>query len=144
MDELSALRKEVASLKQGHAFDEFKQNLSKIKVVNGINVLSIKLEEANADTLRQIVDRFRQLYPTQGIIVMGSVIDGRPVIIAAVTEDLFQRGFNAIDLIKSIAAPMGGGGGGRPTLAQAGGKDASKLEVGLASVEAWVKAKLEH
>jgi alanyl-tRNA synthetase len=60
-----------------------------------------------------------------------------------VTEDLVKRGLNAGELVKFVAAPLGGSGGGKPTLAQAGGKDASKLEEALASVPKWVEKKLK-
>ena len=62
--------------------------------------------------------------------------------IAAVTEDLVKRGIRAGDLVKFVAQQVGGGGGGKPTLAQAGGRDASKLDKALASVPDWVQAKL--
>ena len=64
------------------------------------------------------------------------------MLIAAVTEDLVKRGVNASELVKFVAAPLGGSGGGRPTLAQAGAKDASQLPQALASVLDWVEAKL--
>ncbi len=139
LDELSVLRKQTSTLRQGQALTEFTQKLQQIKVVKGINVLSAKLNEADGETLRQMVDRFRQQYPSKGVVVLGSVRDGRPTIVVSVTEDLITQGLNAIDLVKYVAAPLGGGGGGKPTLAQAGGKDASKLDIALDGVEAWVK-----
>ena len=104
--------------------------------------VSEKINEADADTLRQMVDRFRQQFPTNGVIVLGSVWDGRPIIIAGISEDLISRGLNAIELIKSVAAPLGGSGGGKPTLAQAGGKDASMLSKVLDGVGEWVEKHL--
>jgi alanyl-tRNA synthetase len=89
-----------------------------------------------------MTDRFRQRFPSRAIAVLGSVKDGRPTIIAAVTEDLLISGFNAVDLVRFVAAPMGGGGGGKPILAQAGGKDATQMDKALECVEAWVKEKL--
>jgi alanyl-tRNA synthetase len=111
-------------------------------VVKGINVLSVKLTEADAETLRQMIDRFRQQYPTKGVVVLGSVRDGRPMLVAGITEDLISQGLNAIDLIKFMAAPLGGSGGGKPTLAQAGGKDATMLSNVLEGVEGWVDKHL--
>jgi alanyl-tRNA synthetase len=73
---------------------------------------------------------------------VGSVVDGRPTIIAAVTEDLVKRGLHAGELVKAVAQVVGGSGGGRPNLAQAGGKDGDKLPEALAKVESLVKAKL--
>jgi len=65
------------------------------------------------------------------------------LVVAAVSEDLVKRGLHAGELVKFVAGPLGGGGGGRPTLAQAGGKDASKLASALASVPGWVEGKLK-
>ncbi len=144
LDELSSTRKQVAVLRQGQVLVEFSQKLPNVTDINGIKVLSVKLSEANADSLRLMVDRFRQHYPTAGVVVLGSVTEGRPVIIAGVTEDLVSRGINAIELIKHVAAPVGGGGGGKPSLAQAGGKDASQLEAALNTVEPWVKEHLKN
>ena len=91
-----------------------------------------------------LVDRFRQRYPTCGVVVLASISEGRPVVIAGVTEDLVQRGLHAGELVKHIASYLGGSGGGRPTLAQAGGKDASRLEEALGSVYDWVTANLHE
>jgi alanyl-tRNA synthetase len=79
--------------------------------------------------------------------VLTAVVDGKPLIIVAVTEDLNQRGLKAGDIVGKVAKIVGGGGGGRPTLAQAGGKDPDKLPEALAAVhklvlpysEAWQK-----
>ena len=77
-------------------------------------------------------------------MVLGSVgPDGKPLVIAAVTEDLVKRGLNAGELVKFVAGFLGGGGGGRPTLAQAGGKDPSRLDEALSQVAGWVANKLQ-
>jgi len=69
--------------------------------------------------------------------------DGRPILVASVSDDLVRRGLHAGELVKFVAAPLGGSGGGRPTLAQAGGKEASGLDQALASVASWVEEKLQ-
>jgi alanyl-tRNA synthetase len=142
LDELNTSQKQVATLRQSQVSDEFNQKLQQIKLVDGIKVIIAKLNDADADTLRQMVDRFRQQYPNKAVAVLGSIKDGQPIIIAAITEDLLPHGLNAIELVRFVAAPLGGGGGGKPTLAQAGGKDSSKLDVALDGVEAWVKNQL--
>ncbi len=63
--------------------------------------------------------------------VLGTVMDGRPMIVAAVTDDLVKRGLHAGNLVKELAGMLGGSGGGRPNMAQAGGKDASRLPEAL-------------
>jgi alanyl-tRNA synthetase len=140
--ELSAAKKEIAGLRQEGAVASFTARLADVPMIRGVPVLTLQIPNADADTLRQLADRFRQKY-TSGTAVLGSVIDGRPTVIASVTEDLVKRGLNAGELVKFVAAPLGGSGGGKPTLAQAGGKDASKLEEALASVPKWVEKKLK-
>lgn len=75
-------------------------------------------------------------------MVLGSVVDERPLLIAAVTEDLTRKGLHAGELVKVVAQTIGGSGGGRPTLAQAGGKDASRLNEAIDQVVPLVKSKL--
>jgi len=142
LDELSSAEKQIAALRQSQVLAEFNQKLQQTKVVEEIRVLTARLNDADADTIRQMVDRYRQQYPSKAVIVLGSINDGRPTVIAAITDDLLAHGLNAIELVRFVAAPLGGGGGGKPTLAQAGGKDASKLDDALEAVEAWVKEHL--
>jgi alanyl-tRNA synthetase len=143
LEELNSSRKQIAGLRRDLAAIEFATKLLNVPAVAGIPVLTAILPDADADTLRLMTDKFRQSYPN-GIAVLASVQDGRPVVIAAVSEDLVKRGLNAGELVKYVAAPLGGGGGGKPTIAQAGGKDASKLEDALQAVFTWVQDKLGH
>ena len=140
--ELGQARKEIAHMRQELASTEFDSVLDKVVTVAGVKVLTATLPNADADTLRQMCDRFRQKYPTHGVAVLASIIDERPLLIAAITEDLVKRGLHAGELVKFVAAPLGGGGGGKPTLGQAGGKDAANLHIVLESVERWVEEKL--
>jgi alanyl-tRNA synthetase len=142
LDEISASQKEIATLKQSQVSIEFSQKLLAAKQVKGINLLSVRLGEADSETLRQMVDRFREQFPSKGVVVLASVKDGRPLIVAGITQDLVSDGLNAIDLIKFVAGPLGGGGGGKPNLAQAGGKDASRLDEALQMVESWLQERL--
>jgi alanyl-tRNA synthetase len=143
LHQLNAEQKQASVIRRELAKLEFDRRLEEPVVINEIPVLATVLGGADADTLRQMADRFRKRHPS-GVAVLGSVLDGRPIIIAAVTEDLVQHGLHAGELVKYVARPLGGGGGGKPTLAQAGGKDASKLEEVLESVPAWVKEKLQY
>jgi alanyl-tRNA synthetase len=77
-----------------------------------------------------------------GVIVLGAVIGDRPSIVSAVTPDLVARGLHAGNLIKAVAQAVGGGGGGKPTMAQAGGHDANRLPAALAMVPALVRESL--
>jgi alanyl-tRNA synthetase len=142
LGELDEARRQVAGMRTEMAAGEFARQLESVPSVGGVPVLAAVLPEADAGTLRQMADRFRQRYPS-GVVMLASVsADGRPVLIAAVSEDLVKRGLHAGELVKFVAQPLGGGGGGRPTMAQAGGKDASKLGEALASVPAWIEQKL--
>jgi alanyl-tRNA synthetase len=143
LDELNSLQKQIATLRQSLVSAEFTQKLQQTKQVNGVNLITARLNEADAETLRQMVDRFRQQYPFKAIAVLASVRDGRPVVIAAITDDLLSQGLNAVELVRFVTTPLGGGGGGKPSLAQAGGKDASRLDSVLAEVEDWVKKQLK-
>jgi alanyl-tRNA synthetase len=112
-----------------------------VEEIRGIPTLRGVIPDTNMETLLNLSDQFRNQYPS-GILVLASSQEGRPLLVAAMTKDLVERGLSAIDLIKVVAAEVGGGGGGRPTLAQAGGSDTSKLPAALERVEAWVRTHL--
>jgi alanyl-tRNA synthetase len=115
--------------------------LAQARPVNGIMLLASRVQADNADLLRDMTDWFREQHPS-GVAVLGAVIADRPALVVAVTPDLTKRGLDAGKLIREIARAVGGGGGGRPTLAQAGGKDASKLDEALAGAEKLVSEAL--
>jgi alanyl-tRNA synthetase len=109
--------------------------------VAGVPILTGVIPEAEVDVLRSLTDQFRSKHPN-GVVVLGSASDGQPIMIAAVGEATVKKGVKAGELVKAIAAVIDGSGGGRDTLAQAGGKDAAKLPEALAQVVPWVKGKL--
>ncbi len=137
------MRNQIAELRKNLAAVDFARVLDDTANVEGVDVLTAQLNDADVDTLRQMADRFRQRHPENGVAVLSSVINERPIIIAAVTENLIKRGIKAGDLAGFVARQLGGGGGGKPTLAQAGGRDASKLPAALGSVQTWVTEKLQ-
>ena len=142
IDELEEIRKQLSELRRIQALEVFQRQLNQAKTIKNIPVLKAILPDADADTLRLLTDRFRQQY-TSGVVVLASVESNqKPVVIAAVTEDLIARGLHAGKLVKFVASFLDGGGGGRPNLAQAGGKDASKLEEALSKVDEWVVENL--
>jgi alanyl-tRNA synthetase len=140
--EIKELGNQVTQLKQEITSGEFNNLLKDVQSVKGVNLLTAEFIDSNAETLRKISDRFRLKYPENGVAVFASVIDQRPIIIAAVTKDLVNRGIKAGDLAGHVARQLGGGGGGKPTLAQAGGKDPTKLKDALDSVKDWVNDRL--
>ncbi|NUQ85512.1 MAG: alanine--tRNA ligase [Anaerolineales bacterium] len=112
-NDLIETRRQLAVLRDHVAMTEFVRNLDLVKDVAGIPVLTVQLSGADVNSMRQMTDRFRQRYPS-GVAVLASVLEDRAMLIAAVTDDLVERGLKAGDLIASI----GGKGGGRPNLAQ--------------------------
>ena len=104
--------------------------------VGGVAVLAGRLDGLDADALRSVADTLRERLGS-GVICVGSVLDGKVNLIAAVTKDLTGR-FQAGRLIQEVAKAVGGGGGGRPDIAQAGGKDPARLDAALELVYAYV------
>jgi alanyl-tRNA synthetase len=141
-DTLDDLRKEIKKLSQAGAADEFAQKLAGVKEVNGVAVLATTVKNADVDALRGMTDLFRQKF-VSGVVVVGSAANERPMIICAVTDDLIKRGLNAGEIVRSAAGVMGGSGGGRPNLAQAGGKDPAKLSEAVDQAAAAIQKLLK-
>jgi alanyl-tRNA synthetase len=131
-------------LAQKLAMLELAQVLETLQTVSGVNLLTHIMEDTDLEIMRQTADRFRQQVPEKGIVVLGAVINGSPRLVAAVTEDLIKQGLKAGDLVKFVANQVGGGGGGRPGLAEAGGKDPEQLKPALESVSGWIKDKMPN
>jgi alanyl-tRNA synthetase len=143
VDTLQQAQKEVSLLRQKMASAEFTRVLEGGDEVNGVNVLTAMLQaNADSETLRMMADTWRQRNPKAGVALLASIYNDRPLLVAAVTDDLVARGVKAGDLAGFVARQLGGGGGGKPTMAQAGGKDAEKLPEALDSVKRWVEEKL--
>ncbi len=142
IEDLASERKQNTSLKFQLALQEFNRRLDQIQRVADVPVLATALPTADAETLRQLADRFRSQYPS-GVMVLASAENGHPLVVAAVTEDLVKRGLHAGELVKFVAQPLGGTGGGKPTLAQAGGKDATRINEALDRVTVWIQNKLK-
>ena len=106
---------------------------SSVLQVDGLQVLSERVEAGDFETLREMADLLRQKMGS-GVVVLGAVFGGRPNFLAAVTKDLAGQRVNSGSLVREVAAVTGGSGGGRPELAQAGGRDASKLDEALRKV----------
>jgi alanyl-tRNA synthetase len=121
---------------------QFDQELDKVQDVSGIKLLTTTVNGADADGLRQLADRFRDKEKS-GVAVLGTVSNGKPLLVAMVTDDLVQRGLHAGNLVRAVAQMVGGGGGGRPNMAQAGGRDPERLPDALAAVPNLVKEALD-
>ncbi len=130
MNETAAQKKEIERIHRELAQRESEQLLLRVQRVDGVPVLAAQAQAASADLLREQADYLKEKLGS-GIVILGAAIDGKPSLVAAVTQDLTAKGYDAVALIRPIARVVGGGGGGRPTLAQAGGKDLSRLEEAL-------------
>ena len=132
--ELEKLRGQLAGARVGDLVDL-------AVAVDGTRVLAARIDADSKDALRQIGDRLRDQLGS-GVVVLGSVIDGRPSLLSMVTPDVVQRGVKAGDLVRETAVLIGGKGGGRPDHAEAGGRDAAGLDDALASVRGIVQRTL--
>ena len=135
--QLSASRREAAALRRDIARHEFAQRLTNIEQIGELPVLVTQLDGQPMESLREMADWFRQQVP-DGVLVLGSVVDERPLLMVSVGDGRTKQGLHAGQLIRPLAAMVGGGGGGRPALAQAGGRDAAALPETLASARALI------
>jgi alanyl-tRNA synthetase len=130
LDELQSTRKETARLQEQLARREFEALLDQVQSVSGVSLLSSRVTAPSMEVLREMTDWFRERLGS-GVVVLGTVLGERPALVAAVTPDLVERGVDAARLVGGMARVVGGGGGGKPTLAQAGGRDVSRLDDAL-------------
>jgi len=133
LEQLQAAQKELARIRRQMAQRDLDALMSAVQTVRDVPVLAAQVSVADVDAMREMTDWYRARVHS-GVVVLGATIEGRPQIVAAVTEDLIQRGLHAGKLAGSVAKVVGGGGGGKPTLAQAGGRDSSRLGEALAIV----------
>ncbi|MGJ3196237.1 alanine--tRNA ligase [Peribacillus frigoritolerans] len=135
--EVKDLHRENESLTAKLSNIEASSLVSNVKDVNGVQVLVAKVQATDMNNLRAMADDLKQKLDSV-IIVLGSAQGDKVNLIAGVTKDYIDRGFHAGKLVKEVASRCGGGGGGRPDMAQAGGKDPEKLDAALNFVEEWV------
>ena len=139
-DHAKALEKELARLKSKLASSQGDDLVSKAIEIDGVKVLAATLEGADANALRETMDKLKDKLKTAAI-VLASVNDGKVSLAAGVTQDVIAK-IKAGDLVNFVAQQVGGKGGGKPDMAMAGGTDASQLPKALASVQEWVTQKL--
>ncbi len=134
------LDKEIQSLKSKLASGQGGDLSAQAKDVSGIKVLAVQIEDTDAKSLRTALDQFKGKLGSC-VVVLGSVQEGKVVLVAGVSPDLLKR-VKAGDLVAAVAEQVGGRGGGRPDFAQAGGTQPEHLEAALASVESLVRTRL--
>lgn len=129
--ELGAAQREIENLRRRLAKDSFDQMIdTQLESLNGKRALVARLDGIPMATLREMTDWFRNKVEN-GVMVLASDVNGKPQIVVAVSDQLVKDGIRAGDLIKPIAKIVVGGGGGRPQMAQAGGRDSGKIGAAL-------------
>ncbi len=143
LDAQRQLQQKLKKLQQMDTRQHIEDLLQQTDYSIGVPVLSATVEAESMEDLRSYLDRLRDKLQS-GIILLGTVNNGKVLLAAAVTRDLVEKGFHAGRLISEVARMTGGGGGGRPDMAQAGGKDPRKLPEALSSVVSIVKEQQEQ
>jgi alanyl-tRNA synthetase len=139
LEERKRLADELAHLRAGEAKAAFEAIAP--ETIGGTRLLAGLLPACDPDLLRRLSDPFRAAHPSH-VVVLGSIHQGRPILMAAVSSDLVARGVNASDLARQVAGFIGGSGGGKATLAQAGGKNADGLPQAIEAARKWVGERL--
>ena len=126
-NELREVRKELEELKMKLAGSKEDSILDSVKIVKGINLFTGVLKDVDGNALRELADKIRSK-SQNSVVLLGSDVEGKVNLVAMATKDAVERGVHCGKIIKEVAAITGGGGGGRPDMAQAGGRVPDKLE----------------
>ncbi len=137
VDNVRQLEKELSRAKAKLASSQGDDLSAKVREINGIQVLATQLDDADVAALRAAVDQLKSKFKT-AIVLLSSVNDGKVTLIAGVTSDLTKK-YKAGDLVNFVAKQVGGKGGGRPDMAQAGGTQPELLDGAIESVFSWVR-----
>ncbi|NSL50194.1 alanine--tRNA ligase [Calidifontibacillus erzurumensis] len=136
--EMRQLQRENESLLAKLSNIESANLVNEVKEINGVKLLAKKVNAKDMNSLRTMVDDLKQKLGS-AVIILGAVNGDKVNLIAGVTKDLIEKGYHAGNLIKEVASRCGGGGGGRPDMAQAGGKNPDQLQAALQYAEEWMK-----
>ena len=138
--EIKALNSEIESLKSKAAKESLGNVENDIKEVNGVKVIATKVSGVDMNGLRDLGDQLKTKIES-GVVVIASETDGKVNLIAMVTDDAIKKGAHAGNLIKEISGLVGGGGGGRPNMAQAGGKNPAGIDECLAKAVSVIESQ---
>lgn len=142
LDHQKELEKKLRTASQGDALSRAQELMTTKQEIAGVPTIIAMLANTNPETLRLIADALRDRL--DGIAVLASVSEGKVSLLSLVSPTWTAKGLHAGHLIKHLATQVGGGGGGRPDLAQAGGKDPSQLPSALSTIESFIKIQLNH
>ncbi|MDO8750009.1 MAG: alanine--tRNA ligase [Dehalococcoidia bacterium] len=137
LEEVAQLRRQVAAHERASSRQQAQALLERVQESDGLKLVSGVASVGSADALREVGDWLRDKLGS-GVVVLGAVVNDRPTLLVMVTKDLVARGLHAGNVVKEAAKVMGGGGGGRPEMAQAGGRQADKLGEALDAAVAMV------
>ena len=140
LDEIDQLRRANEQLERKNSLRDAEGLLAQKQDVDGVSVLAARVAVSSVDGLREIGDWLRDKLGS-GVVVLGSVVNGQAVLVAMVTPDLVSRGVSASEIARGAAKAIGGGGGGRPDVAQAGGRKTDKLGEALGLVPGLVQRR---
>ena len=142
IEELKEAKKEIESLKSKLASGSLEDIIAQSTEIKGIRVVTARMDTLDMDGLRKMGDQVRDKLDC-GIVLLASGAEGKVSFIAMATKKAVAKGIHIGNMIRETAKIAGGGGGGRPDMAQAGGKDASKIDEALSNVSALVKNQIE-
>ena len=141
MQEAEDLRRRLATLERSLLRSEAEAMLQRVVDVDGVRVVAGRTSANDADGMREMGDFLRDKL-SSCVVTLGALSQGSPILVTMVTPDLVERGLNAGNIARDAAKLMGGGGGGRPEMAQAGGRQPEKLDEALAAVPRLVRTAL--
>jgi alanyl-tRNA synthetase len=137
-------RQEKAEAKQAEAIEleqargQVEQLLGRVETVDGVKLLASRVPPSRPETLRQMTDLLRERLGSV-VIVLGTVYENKPLFLSAITADLVAKGFHAGKLVGKVSKLAGGGGGGKPALAQGGGRDPASIDKALKEAKDYIK-----
>ena len=130
LEEIKTLHAENEKLKSKLAKDSLGDVMNQVQDVNGVKLLAVEVKDVDMNGLRNLGDQLKEKLG-DGVVLIASTLDGKVSLMASVTDGAMKKGAHAGNLIKAIAGLVGGGGGGRPNMAQAGGKNPSGIAAAL-------------
>jgi len=140
-EEIKRLRKELDTARLKSASSSVSNLAEKVRVINGVKVLATRVDNLERQQMRALMDQMRDKLGS-GVVIMGSANDGKVALIVAVTKDLTGR-LHAGKIISTVAQRVGGSGGGRPDMAEAGGKQPENLDHALQEVYTLMESMLK-
>ena len=140
-EEVKQLKQQLAAHAKASVADAIGDLLASAETVGDTRIICSRVEEADRETLRDYADQIRKQSKSAAIL-LAAEIDGKVALLAAVSKDLVAQGVKAGDCVREAAKVVGGGGGGRPDLAEAGGKDPSRIDDALAAAQLFYRTKL--